>query len=150
MADRFWWFSMICFSPRSLSRNWLKPMNIDLKKLLKVGQEFRSEHEVTPVLSTNRTQKPADDIISTPGMIGKMDDQTCKYVNSFLPSNHSAITSKVVCQHKAPLSLGEHFTINGKVEDVDQRQAVFHVLCLSQSSKVIGDAKISVKVIRHE
>lgn len=144
---------MICSNCSLSSRNftdslsWVKPKNVDLTKILKVGDSFHSCGYITLDKTTNRTKKPGDDIFSTPAMIFSMSKTVLTKVNDLLPSHYSSLTTKVTCQHRAPMSLGEHYNINAKVTKVEPISAEFDVDCQNDEKKLIGKANIKIGIV---
>ncbi|OHT00424.1 hypothetical protein TRFO_32929 [Tritrichomonas foetus] len=135
---------------KHFASKWLKPDDIDLTKLLNVGESFNASGFVTLGATTNRTKKPGDEIFSTPAMIHKMNKFLIQKVNMKLPQYHAIVTNKVTCQHKAPLSLGAHYNLSASVSNVTKENAEFRVICDDDMKKVIGQAIIKIGVIRFE
>lgn len=129
------------------SKNWVKPNDVCLNSLLKLGEKFVSTQSVLKRITTNRTNIPGNDILSTPGMIETMNLHVSGVVNKLLNEEHASVVSKIKCFHKAPLKIGEKFTVTAEVEAVDRGSAVFHVVCNSDKNVVVGDARITVNVI---
>ena len=129
------------------SKNWTIPCEVHLNDLLNVGKTYTIEKNVTKNITTNRTNIPGNDILSTPGMIETMDLHVCNIVNNVLKKECASVVSKIKCYHKAPLKIGEKFIITAKVEQVNENNTVFHVVCNNMDKVVIGDAHITVNAI---
>ena len=98
-------------------------------------------------MTTNRTGKEGDDIFCTPMMIEHMNNSVIRNVSMYVKNGEIRV-SKVVCAHKAPLSLGESFELSGELKEVKDDSATFHVLCttLGDKPKVLGDGTVTIKV----
>ena len=138
------------FPTNSLFRfasKFVKAKALDLTKMVNEGEVFNSQGFVTLGMTTNRTKKVGDDIFSTPAMIHRMNQFVIGKLNEKLPPEHFSVSTKVCCQHKAPLSIGERFHLLAKVNNVKENDVEFSVLCQSDQNVVIGDATINLKVV---
>lgn len=128
---------------------WNRPSDLDLSALIRQGDQFSTKVVVTEPMTTNRTKKPGDDILSTPSMIDTMDNYALEHANSRLSNNYTSIIRKVSCNHKAPLSIGKTFSVDGRVKNVSKDAIEYSVICSKvDSNTVIGDATIIVEVIK--
>lgn len=129
------------------SLKWAKSKTADLTKLIKIGDTFHSSGFITLDKTTNRTHKPGDDIFSTPSMIYCMSKTVLTKVNDKLPANNSSVTTGVICQHRAPMSLGDHYNITVRTTKVEPKNAEFEVNCLNDNNKLIGNATVKIGIV---
>jgi len=104
---------------------------------------------VTIRMTTNRSNKPGDDILSTPSMISAMDNFSCDLISNIVPNRYFPVTNRVQVLHKAPLHNGKCFLLKAKVMEVEKDGALFNVKGINpDNNTVIGDAKIQIKLVQ--
>lgn len=133
--------------PFTNSFKWIKAKDIDLTKIYSVGNTLHSQGFVTFDMTTNRSHIPGDEIICTPALVNKMNLLLLNSTNSQLPPNHASVTTQVICQHKAPLPMGEHYHITAKARKVAAENAEFDVVLQNDNNQIIGEATIKIGVI---
>jgi predicted thioesterase len=118
----------------------------NLAKSLQPGQKFFDTQEILLHMTTNRTNKPGDEIFCTPMMIESMRTLTVKSVAPFCDNHCEPRLVEVSCAPKAALPLGARVTFSAEVTKVTPSDIEFHVLCHAEATqKVIGDATLILK-----
>ena len=114
----------------------------DISKHFKKGEIVTKIFTVTKDITTNRTSKPGDDILSTPGIVSKMDE-LCAGLVSDRERRQTAMVTHVNIKHKAPLNLNEKFLLKAKVIDLSHDGVLFRVGC-SHKDRILAEADIQV------
>lgn len=133
---------------RSFSTHpWGKP-RVNLTDFLKVGQGWDKAQIVTKEMTTNRTGKQGDDILSTPSMICSMNEMSCNIIDDIIPLGHISLVSKLSCKHQAPLGLGKRMNIHLSLKEVSQNHATFDAMVTPEGKpNILGKAEISISVV---
>jgi len=140
---------MISSISRSFTTSWCKPKNIDLTKLIDKNQVFKDTQQVSILMTTNRSNLPGDDILSTPSMIAAMDSFTSSLISNVLPNKYFPVVNKIQVFHKAPLRNGEKFFLEATISEYAPTSATFVVKGLNPSNnKVFGEAKIHIELVQ--
>ena len=77
-------------------------------------------------------------ILSTPKMIGLMENVSSSLVQPLLPSGFVTVGFEVNIRHKAPSKIGSEIIVSSKVLEVDGRRLLFEVQ-VQQGEVTIGE-----------
>ena len=106
---------------------------------LQPGQSAEQEVTVTKDLTTNRTGKEGADVLSTPAMLGLMEDTSIKATDDRLPKGFTTVGFAVDgLRHIAPTSIGGKVTVKAELTNVDKNKLTYSIEAYE------GDKKIGV------
>ena len=112
-------------------------MNLDK---VKVGEITEMVVEITEDLSTNRTGKDGDWVLSTPSLLKLMEQCCIQATDHLLPEGHTTVGYAVdKMRHIAPTSMGSSVKIKSILEEVD-RNRLTYTLEAFEGDKQIGSA----------
>ena len=140
---------MISSITRNFTQGWCKPKEINLTNFLNTENTYYEEGIVSIRSTTNRSNKPGEDILSTPSMISAMDELACRIVSNITCNKYFPVTNKINVIHKAPLKCGEKYLLEAKVLQVKPSSVEFFVKGIDEKNKkVFGESKISIDLIQ--
>lgn len=106
---------------------------------LQPGQSAEQVVTVTKILTTNRTGKEGADVLSTPAMLGLMEDTSIKATDHLLPKGFTTVGFAVDgLRHIAPTSVGGKVTVKSELTVVDKNKLTYSIEAYE------GDKKIGV------
>ena len=106
---------------------------------LQPGQSAEQIVTVTKDLTTNRTGKEGADVLSTPAMLGLMEDTSIKATDHLLPKGFTTVGFAVDrLRHIAPTSVGGKVTVKSELTEVDNNKLTYSIEAYE------GDKKIGV------
>ena len=104
------------------------------------GQRAEMVVEVTEDLTTNRTGKEGDEVLSTPSLLKLMERCCIQATDHLLPEGHTTVGYAVdKMRHIAPTSMGSTVTIRTVLDDVD-RNRLTYTLEAFEGDRQIGSA----------
>jgi predicted thioesterase len=94
--------------------------------------------ETTPDMGVKHLPLP---MYSTPAMVQHFESLCLKMMIPFLNPGESSVGYKVDIKHSAPTPIGMKVTIKAKIDDSDERKAVFEVEAYNETGAKIGEGK---------
>lgn len=92
---------------------------------------------VTPDMGVSHLG-PAAAVLSTPSMIGLMEQCCLQAMRPFLAENENSVGTKVCVTHDAALRIGEEAVIQASLSEFTGRRYVWEVTALSAEGKKLG------------
>lgn len=108
-----------------------------MKASLAVGLENKNSVTTTPQMGVSHLGE-GPGVLSTPSMIGLMEQTCLEGVMPHLDDNEQTVGTMVHIWHKAVVPIGEEVTIRCKLIEQDRRKLLFEVE-VTGGGKVIGD-----------
>ncbi len=103
------------------------------------GQSTQLEFEITKDLTTNRMGREGADVLSTPALLGLMENTCIKSSESSLPDGHTTVGYAVDgLRHMAPTAIGEKVQVKVTLSGVDRNRLTYDIEAFE------GDKKIAV------
>src|SRR5262245_47152459 len=90
---------------------------------------LRSERRatVTAAMVTTHVGGAHGGVLTTPTMIGLMEDAAQEATRRYLPAGHTTVGFEVAVRHLAPTLLGGQITVTAELIAVDGRRLLFNV-----------------------
>ena len=109
--------------------------------MLQPGQSAEQSHyRRQGDLTTNRTGKEGADVLSTPALLGLMEDTSIKVTDHLLPKGFTTVGFAVDgLRHIAPTLIGGKVTVRAKLTGVDKNKLTYSIEA-SEGDKKIGVA----------
>ena len=105
------------------------------------GQSAEIEVEVTREMTVNRMGRPGAEVLSTPALLGLMEQCSIKASDPYLPPGHTTVGYAVDgLRHLAPTPLGGKVRVRAVLTEVDRNRLTYSVEAYE------GDKKIGVAV----
>ena len=103
----------------------------------KAGQTAEMEVEVTKDLTTNRMGREGADVLSTPALLGLMENVSIKATEPYLPEGHTTVGYAVDgLRHLAPTPIGEKVLVRTELTEVDRNRLTFQIEAFEGDKKV--------------
>ena len=103
----------------------------------KAGQSAEMEVEVTKDLTTNRMGREGADVLSTPALLGLMENVSIKATEPFLPEGHTTVGYAVDgLRHLAPTPIGEKVLVRTELTEIDRNRLTFQIEAFEGDKKV--------------
>ena len=103
----------------------------------KAGQSAEMEVEVTKDLTTNRMGREGADVLSTPALLGLMENVSIKATEPYLPEGHTTVGYAVDgLRHLAPTPIGEKVLLKTELTEVDRNRLTFQIEAFEGDKKV--------------
>jgi predicted thioesterase len=103
------------------------------------GQSAEQVVFVTKDMTTNRTGKEGADVLSTPALLGLMEDTSIKATDDRLPKGFTTVGFAVDgLRHIAPTSIGGKVTVRSELTNIDKNKLSYSIEAYE------GDTKIGV------
>ncbi len=103
----------------------------------KAGQTAEMEVEVTKDLTTNRMGREGADVLSTPALLGLMENVSIKATEPYLPEGHTTVGYAVDgLRHLAPTPIGEKVLVKTELTEVDRNRLTFQIEAFEGDKKV--------------
>ena len=103
----------------------------------KAGQRAEMEVEVTKDLTTNRMGREGADVLSTPALLGLMENVSIKATEPYLPEGHTTVGYAVDgLRHLAPTPIGEKVLVRTELTEVDRNRLTFQIEAFEGDKKV--------------
>ncbi len=105
-----------------------------------LGQEATLEVEVTAELTTNRMGRQGADVLSTPHLLGLMENACIQATDGNLPDGYTSVGYAVDgLRHIAPTSVGGRVTVRAALTEVDRNRLTYEIEA-HEGDKPIGKA----------
>ena len=105
------------------------------------GQSAELLTEVTRELAINRMGREGADVLSTPSLLGLMEQCSIKASDPYLPDGHTTVGYAVDgMRHMAPTSIGARVRVRSVLTEVDRNRLTFSIEAFE------GEKKIGVAV----
>ena len=116
-----------------------------------VGQTFEKEWVITKEETTNRMGKEGADVLSTPALLGLMENTCIQQSEPYVPEKHTTVGYAVDgLRHMAPTPLGKKVQISVKLTEVDRNRLTYEIEAHEGPDKKIGVAVHKRAVISTE
>ena len=103
----------------------------------KAGQTAEMEVEVTKDLTTNRMGREGADVLSTPALLGLMENVSIKATEPYLPPGHTTVGYAVDgLRHLAPTPIGEKVLLKTELTEVNRNRLTFQIEAFEGDKKV--------------
>ena len=103
----------------------------------KAGQSAEMEVEVTKDLTTNRMGREGADVLSTPALLGLMENVSIKAAEPYMPEGHTTVGYAVDgLRHLAPTPIGEKVLVKTELTEVDRNRLTFQIEAFEGDKKV--------------
>ena len=103
------------------------------------GQSAELEAGVTKEMSTNRMGPEGADVLSTPALLGLMENASIKASEQYLPEGYTTVGYAVDgLRHLAPTSIGETVRVRSELTEVNGNRLTYSIEAFG------GDKKIGV------
>ena len=103
----------------------------------KAGPPAEMEVEVTKDLTTNRMGREGADVLSTPALLGLMENVSIKATEPYLPEGHTTVGYAVDgLRHLAPTPIGEKVLVKTELTEVDRNRLTFQIEAFEGDKKV--------------
>ena len=108
---------------------------------LKPGQSAELQAEVTRDLTINRMGREGADVLSTPSLLGLMEQCSIDATDPYLPAGHTTVGYAVDgMRHLAPTPIGHTVRVKAVLTEVDGNKLTYSIEAFE------GDEKIGVAV----
>ena len=108
--------------------------------MLQPGQSAEQVITVDKEMTTNRTGKEGADVLSTPALLGLMEDTSIKVTDYLLPKGFTTVGFAVDgLRHIAPTLIGGKVTVRAELTGVDKNKLTYSIEA-SEGDKKIGVA----------
>ncbi len=92
------------------------------------GQSTELEVVVTKDLTTNRMGREGADVLSTPSLLGLMENASIKASEEFVPEGYTTVGYAVDrLRHFAPTVIGETVTVKSVLTEVDRNRLTYEI-----------------------
>lgn len=102
---------------------------------------------VTPEMLTTHVGGHQGGVLTTPSMIGLMEDTAQQVTRPYLPSDHTTVGFEIAVRHLAPASVGSRVTVIAELLEVHGRKLRFKVEAYHDKGK-IGEGTLRRTIIR--
>lgn len=107
---------------------------------LKLGQSAELEVEVTKDLTTNRTGREGADVLSTPSLLGLMENASILASDKYLPEGYTTVGYAVdKLRHIAPTNIGAKVQVKSVLTEIDRNRLTYEIEA-HEGDKKIGNA----------
>ena len=107
------------------------------------GQSAELDVEVTAELTVNRTGRDGADVLSTPALLGLMENASIQASEPYLPPDSTTVGFAVDgLRHFAPTSIGQRVLVRSELTEVDRNRLTYSIEAYE------GDKKIGVATHR--
>ena len=107
---------------------------------ISLGQEATLEVEVTQELTTNRMGRAGADVLSTPHLLGLMENASIQATDPHLPDGYTTVGYAVDgLRHIAPTNVGGKVTVRSVLTEVDRNRLTYEIEA-REGDKQIGRA----------
>lgn len=108
-----------------------------MKDSLAPGVTLTKTITTTPAMGVSHLG-PGGAVLSTPSMIGLMEQVSLESVKPHLDDNENTVGTMVHIWHRAAVKIGEPVTVSATLTERDRRKLLFTVK-VTAGDKVIGD-----------
>lgn len=100
-----------------------------------------TEHQITATVTQEMTPPhlgPAAAVLSTPSMIGLMEQCCLQAMTPFLAENENSVGTKVCVTHDAAARVGDEIVIRARLEEFTGRRYVWEVAAYGPDDRKLG------------
>jgi predicted thioesterase len=108
-----------------------------MKDSLAPGVTLTKTITTTPAMGVSHLG-PGGAVLSTPSMIGLMEQVSLESVKPHLDDNENTVGTMVHIWHRAAVKIGEPVTVSATLKERDRRKLLFEVK-VAAGDKLIGD-----------
>lgn len=102
-----------------------------------VGQEYEQETVVTKDLTTNRMGKEGADVLSTPALLGLMENTCISSSEASVPEGYTTVGYAVDgLRHMAPTAIGEKVQVKVKLAEIDRNRLTYEIEAYEGEKKI--------------
>jgi predicted thioesterase len=106
----------------------LKKEKLNMMQNISPGQEAVLEVEVTTDLTTNRMGKEGADVLSTPHLLGLMENASIRATDPHLPEGYTSVGYAVDgLRHIAPTNVGQTVRVRSVLTDIDRNRLTYEI-----------------------
>lgn len=109
---------------------------MNLSTLLKVGDTSINEYIVNPENTADSIGNEGVIVLSTPSMVGFMEDTATQIVTRKIPENYRPVGTKVNIEHINSTPIGAKVTIKATLIAVEGRKLIFDVEAFNEKCKI--------------
>ena len=103
----------------------------------KQGQSAEQVITITKDMTTNRTGKEGADVLSTPALLGLMENTSIKVSDHMLPDNCTSVGFAVDrLRHIAPSSVGSQVRLRAEITDIDRNRLTYSIEAFEEDTKI--------------
>ncbi len=103
----------------------------------KAGQRVEMEVEVTKDLTTNRMGREGADVLSTPALLGLMENVSIKATEPNLPEGHTTVGYAVDgLRHLVATPIGGTIVVKTELTEVDRNRLTFSIEAYEGDTRV--------------
>ena len=103
----------------------------------KPGQKADLEVEVTKEHTTNRMGREGADVLSTPALLGLMENASIKASEPYLPEGYTTVGYAVDgLRHLAPTPIGERVLVRSELTEVDRNRLTYSIEAFEGDKRV--------------
>ncbi len=102
-----------------------------------VGQEYEQETVITKDLTTNRMGREGADVLSTPALLGLMENTCISSSEASIPEGYTTVGYAVDgLRHMAPTAVGEKVQVKVKLAEVDRNRLTYEIEAYEGEKKI--------------
>ena len=124
--------------------------SVDLRKVFRPKSNFSALRTVSFDMTTNRTGKKGDEILSTPSFLHEIITMLISIIDDKTPNYVIPLAKHVQFKHKGPLKCGKDFTIEAQTNNIEKNSVSFGVKGISYDNRVIGEGEILLELVKNE
>jgi len=102
---------------------------------------------VTEAMVTTHVGGAPGGVLTTPTMIGLMEETAQEATRPYLPPDHTTVGFEIAIRHLAPTPLGGEITVTAELIAVDDRKLLFDVRAYNERRK-IGEGTLRRTIVR--
>lgn len=105
--------------------------------MLQPGQRAEQVVTITKDLTTNRTGKEGADVLSTPALLGLMEDTSIRATDEKLPKGFTTVGFAVDgLRHIAPTAIGGKVTVKAELTGIDKNKLSYSIEAYEGEKKI--------------
>lgn len=102
-----------------------------------VGQIFEQEIKVVSKMTVNRMGRKGADVLSTPALLGLMEETTIKASEPYLPDGTTTVGYAVDgMRHMSPTSIGATVRVFCKLTEIDRNRLTYSIEAFEVDKKI--------------
>ena len=102
---------------------------------------------VTREMVTTHAGGARGGVLTTPSMIGLMEETAQEATRPYLPQDHTTVGFEITVRHLAPTLLGKEIRVTAELIAVDDRKLLFTVTAANERGK-IGEGTLRRTIVR--
>ena len=101
------------------------------------GQSAELDVEVTKEATTNRMGREGAEVLSTPALLGLMENASIKASQPYLPADSTTVGYAVDgLRHFAPTAIGEQVRVRSELTEVDRNRLTYSIEAFEGEKKI--------------